>query len=234
MNSNTTSGTAPMLNDQTLCALLVREEAMSAVQVANAFDVDLVDARDALNALVGVGDMVSASALSPKGAPTLMYSLSERFKRSDDFRKAADIRGVPVPAPAEKGAALGRTERAVAFIVARGRATNDELRAELGLRPNEYPSTWLSMPFQQGHVVRDGRVWLPGTGVPPKTIAHRQACATPKTPATPSDTPAAFRCALWSDGMVELQRGGVRVAELKPEEAQAIANLVRDLVGRVA
>jgi hypothetical protein len=223
-----------MLNDQTLCALLVREEAMSAVQVANAFDVDLVDARDALNALVGVGDMVSASALSPKGAPTLMYSLSERFKRSDDFRKAADVRGVPAPAPAEKGAALGRTERAVAFIVARGRATNDELRAELGLRPNEYPSTWLSMPFQQGHVVRDGRVWLPGAGVPPKTIARRQACATTKPPAMPADAPLAFRCAVWSDGVIELQRGGVRVAELLPEEARAIAGLVRDLAGRAA
>jgi hypothetical protein len=229
-----------MLNDQTLCALLVREEAMSAVQVANAFDVDQVDARDALNALVGVGDMVSASAVSPKGAPTLLYSLSDRFKKSKDYRKAADVRGVPAlapasssgQAPAEKGAPPGRAERAVAFILARGRATNDELRAELGLRPNEYPSTWLSMPFQQGHVVRDGRIRLPGAGVPPKTIARRQASVNAASAA--SDAALAFRCAVWSDGMIELQRGGVRLAELRPDEARAVADLVRDIAGRGA
>jgi hypothetical protein len=268
MNSNTTSGTSPMLNDQTLCALLVREEAMSAVQVANAFDVDLVDARDALNALVAVGDMVSASAISPKGAPTIMYSLSNSFKKSKDYHVSVTVLdALPVPcaapepvvAPPAKGVAAnrvagGRTERAVAFILERGRATDAELRAELGLKPSEYPSTCLSMPAMQGRVVREGRDWLPGTGIPPKSITRQPAFggalalpnstpvaarpspafrAAAKASPAPSDAPAAFRCALWSDGVVELQRGGVRLAELRPDEAQAVADLVRDLVGRV-
>lgn len=269
MNTNTTSGTTPMLNDQTLCALLAREEAMSAVQVANAFDVDLVDAREALTALVAVGDMVSASAISPKGAPTIMYSLSKSFKKSPDYRASAmALDALPVPSTAPepvsaapaKGAAAnrvagGRTERAVAFILARGRATDAELRVELGLKESEYPSTCLSMPAMQGRVVREGRDWLPGTGVPPKSITRQPAFggalalpnstpvaarpspasrAAPKVQTVRSDAPGAFRCALWSDGVVELQRGGVRLAELKPEEAQAVANLVLELAGRGA
>lgn len=52
----------------------------------------------------------------------------------------------------------------------------------------------------------------PAAAAPPAAIAAEPAAPLP-----------AFRCGLWSDGMLELQRNGVQVAQLSREEGEAVA-----------
>lgn len=146
----------------------------------------------------------------------------------------------------------GRQALAIAYIKEHGRATDAQLRVVMGLKKTEYPSAYLSRPAQLGQVAKVGHEWQVGDGKPVRSIAKLPpfggslglpgATPFPRAPAAaapeqanaaaptqalvvaelPVSPAAAFRCGLWSDGVIELQRNGVTVAAVQKGEAETL------------
>lgn len=127
---------------------------------------------------------------------------------------------------------MSYADRAIALIrAAGGRANNEELRKNLGLGPGAAPSSYLRAAVLSERLARDGRDWVLGVraDAPARYSPGKTA---PRAIPVPAAAPAAaaFRCARWSDGVLELQRGGETIATLVPAEQDAVVAL---LVGTV-
>ena len=161
---------------------------------------------------------------------------------------------VPVPAVAVAPAtppapAVGtRVDRAIAFIRQKGSATNAELRAAMGLLATQSPSQFLKPAIENGRIVYVDFVWSLGDGkpsvVPVDTPAAAPAGPAPAAaPAAPAPAPAAaqpvvkpvpttpaaapvFRCGLWSDGVLELQRDGITIHRLSHQDGEQMASVI--------
>lgn len=95
-------------------------------------------------------------------------------------------------------------------------ATDDELREVIGLRKDQHPSTFLSTQRRRGEIHKDIDVWRLGAR---KTIAIQ---STPPVPVIDQD--AEFRCALWSDGELQLARGAQIAMRLSAAEVAQLRN----------
>jgi hypothetical protein len=138
-------------------------------------------------------------------------------------------------APAD---AASRIERAIA-CVQYGSVSNDQMRVAIGLRVNQFPVNFLRRALEDGRLARDGGNWVLG---PALTDKGKPAQVDPRKPkagvvlpaSSPAPTssialatvPAGFRCAVWSDGILELQRGGVTFACLTPDERAELKGLL--------
>lgn len=138
-----------------------------------------------------------------------------------------------------------KVDRAIACITRLGAATDDQLRDAMGLPAKTYVGAYLTSAVKAGKVVRDGDRWKLGTGkteAAPKVLDSVEQVgnivvetkgaspipqavvdaigAGPAPVAAPGATPAVpnLRCALWSDGTLELQRNGEEVARLTETE----------------
>lgn len=257
------------MNDLKIMEYIAATPDARAVQVADKFDVELVDASNALRALVEVGDLVRTQGIAPNGNPAQVYNLSTAFKKTSDGKailqriQAASPPTAVQPSQEEKsnGAAplptalveqlsksgqiehgrhssVSRLERALNFIKANGKVTNDQLRTLLVMKSFEYPSTVLRPAINDGRVARDGEDWIVGTGEPPaklrqsgkrKTVSGQTAHAAPQSaapvvaPRTKLTEETGLRCAIWSDGVIELQRGNTTICTLHKDEALFIA-----------
>lgn len=250
------------MNDLKIMEYIAATPDARAVQVADKFDVELVDASNALRALVEVGDLVRTQGTAPNGQSVQVYNLSPEFKKTTDGkailqRLAATAATTTQPGAEDKStgaaplpAALvdqmskagqaahgrrgagSRLERAVDFITANGKATNDQLRALLDMKSFEYPSTVLRSAINDGRVARDGEDWVKGTGQPPEKQRPpyaRKPAAPPSLARPPAAAPVqpvqdtGLRCGIWSDGMIELQRGAKTICILNKDEAQFLA-----------
>lgn len=242
------------MNDLKIMEYIAATPDARAVQVADKFDVELVDASNALRALVEVGDLLRTQGTAPNGQPAQVYNLSPEFKKTADGKAIlqrlaalpaasaapAQLPGADQPskaAPAAQGrrSAGSRLERAVDFIVANSKATNDQLRVLLDMKSFEYPSTVLRAAINDGRVARDGEDWVKGTGQPPEKhrppYARNTAAPSSRTlpPAVTHAEPlppvqdTGLRCAVWSDGLIELQRDAKTICILKRDEAQFLA-----------
>lgn len=78
-------------------------------------------------------------------------------------------------------------------------ATDDDFRALMGLRKDQAPSSFLATQRKRAEIHKDGGLWRLG---PRKSV---DAVAAPAVP--PIEVDAEFRCALWSDGELQLARG---------------------------
>lgn len=272
------------MNDQQILTLIAKKPGIVAIQIADALDVELSEASAALKELVEIGHVQRSTGTAPNGLAAQVYHLTEEFKRTNEYRAvmaaieaeapraAAPVAApAPVPAPAASAAiaavapvstpTVGRAERAIAFIRTHGPVTDAQLRAELGMKLEEYPSTVLSHAVKAGRVARVGSEWLPGAGAPPAPVKKQPAFggslglpgSSPRAPvavprfadfavaAAPTASPAPivdqapaaeppkFRCGLWSDGVLELQRDGIQVAALTQHEGEALAGFMARL-----
>jgi hypothetical protein len=94
-------------------------------------------------------------------------------------------------------------------------ATDDELREVIGLRKDQHPSTFLSTQRRRGEIHKDIDVWRLGAR---KTIAQ------PAVHVPTIDQDAEFRCALWSDGELQLARGEQIALRLTATEVAQLCN----------
>lgn len=204
-------------------------------------------------------DLVAAAAAAakPTQAPAAPATAEERgvelMQVMVPSMAAATLAPTPTPtesptaAPATEPPCAGRSERAIAHIVGNGSATDQALREVMGIRPEEYPSSYLSHAVRAGRVMKKGSLWVPGNGAPvepdrappfgsrlnlpgstPKPTAAPARKAAPQAPEPAAVQPIAptFRCGLWSDGVLELQRNGVTVATLEPTESKVMLNFI--------
>lgn len=147
----------------------------------------------------------------------------------------------PVPAPFTPPAG-SKVSRAIAYLRERGQASDGELRTAMDLPNKAAPGAYLASALKSGKVCRDGLLWKLGSGkvasqepkVAPAAevdnvvvvgnvvLATRDAKAVPASVVSAvvdaQQNQSAYRCALWSDGTLELQCGGEQIAKLTEEE----------------
>lgn len=233
------------MNDQKIYELMAKTSDIRAVQIADALDQELTDVSDALKALVDEGDVVRHAGTAPNGQPAQIYNLSHTFMKTAEYRAikakldavqtamapAANRAAVAESVPAANAVVpkVSRVDDAIAFIQLMGKVTTAELKQHMGLGSGASPASWLNTAIQDGRLVRSGNHWTIGAGRPvakeapqkPPAAAEMEttpAAASPATAGTPQ-TPA-FRCGLWSDNVLELQRDGVTLTKLTRAEGE--------------
>lgn len=231
------------MNDQKIYELMAKTSDIRAVQIADALDQELTDVSAALKALVDEGDVVRHAGTAPNGQPAQIYNLSHTFMKTAEYKAIkAKLDAAPSPAatstanvaksvPAVCAAApkISRIDGAIAFIRLMGKVTTADLKQHMGLGSGASPASWLNTAIQDGRLVRSGNHWTIGVGRPvanktpqkPPAAAALEttpAAVSPATAGTPQ-TPA-FRCGLWSDNVLELQRDGVTLTTLTRVEGE--------------
>jgi hypothetical protein len=157
----------------------------------------------------------------------------------------------PTPAPAAASAAPAtnnvpapagtKVDRAIACLTRHGTLATGQLRIDIGLRPGDHPAAYLRTALRTGLIKRDGDYWSLGPvqpSAPPAspaakkdalasgaTLDQRSADPAPAVVVAPTaaPVPAGYRCALWSDDILEVQRDGVTVAELEKAAGESLA-----------
>jgi hypothetical protein len=144
----------------------------------------------------------------------------------------------PTEAPTAEPEFETKGDRVVEFIQrqANRRATNSQLREVLGLGAGQFPAAYLNDCIKSGRLARHGDNWILGPGasaedrgevplaggkaieIPVFANQKSDIDPAPSQAAPPAEKSACFRIGDWSDGTVELQRDGVRVASLTKEE----------------
>lgn len=222
------------MNDQQIYLLIAKIPKIRAVQVADALDAPLEDATGALDALIAVGDLVASSGFSPNGMACTLYDFSDEFRRSKEHRALLSM--LPAAENDMAGlAGLSQVNRAIEFVRRNGVATTEQLHNAMGLADGQYVSRYLGAAVRTGKLSKDGRDYMLGHGAPraakPARAPKPKMHVVPPVPAAdefievPEPQPMApdLRCAVWSDGVVELQRGGVPVVAMSEAEADFIA-----------
>lgn len=130
----------------------------------------------------------------------------------------------PPASPVRRIARGQRVQMAVSFLRAHpdNRATEDEMRQALGLHPMDPPFSWLASGVHDGRLAFCGRFWTLGPRSQPKIDSANVADKLLARAA------AALRCGRFSDGTVEIQRGGKVIAVLTKDEADILAEFLRE------
>lgn len=235
------------MNDQKIYELMAKTSDIRAVQIADALDQELTDVSAALKALVDEGDVVRHAGTAPNGQPAQIYNLSHTFMKTAEY-KAIKAKLDAAPSPAATSTAnvaesvpavcaavpkVSRIDGAIAFIRLMGKVTTAELKQHMGLGSGASPASWLNTAIQDGRLVRSGNHWTIGKGKPVDSATAQKspapaaqeitvAAVIPATASTPIST--AFRCGLWSDNILELQRDGVTLITLTRTEGEHMAS----------
>lgn len=270
------------MNDQQICIELAKRPRSRASDLANLFNVELTIVSSALRSLVDVGDLVKSKEFDDNGRQSQVYELSAEFRKSREGKAllaaidwqqpvqgVADIAPPPSPAAAEPEAApapvaptdqprVSKVQMAIDYLTIHHAATNDQLRAAMGLPEKAAPGAYLASALNSGRVMREGDQWKLGAGRVAPTVydsvekvgniivATRDATPVPArvvaaiavAPAlaqvpgklTAAKTPPVLRCALWSDGTLELQRNGELVARLAEDEIHFVMTYMKQRI----
>lgn len=213
--------------------LIRRQPGVRSVEIADELDMDVEQVHRLLVDEIGAGTIVVKQLTAPGGKALNSYHFSPQAQSATApvalaalAIGTASATPVTVSASAEKQAPETawerraspkmRTELAIDYLRTCGAAgaRSQELAAAMGLRADQSPSNFLRTARERGQVIAaDGR-WR----IVESAVAHSPA----KAPAIPEPGAAAFRCAIWSDGFVELQRGGQRIAVLTSDECRQL------------
>lgn len=197
------------MNDQKIYELIARTPQIRAVQIADALDQELSDVSEALRALVAEGDVVRTSATAPNGQPAQIYTLSDQFKKTNEYKSimakmvsaspqpaapsptlpAAAVDPVPVFAVMAELVPVGMTRiaSAVEFVANNyGRVTGVQMMKHMGLRTGQAPVSYLSGAIKDGRLARDGSDWILGDALAPTANKPPVAPAVPVIAVTPS------------------------------------------------
>ncbi len=179
------------MDDRKIFECVAKIPGIRAVQIQDMLDMELAEVSESLKSLVDAGDLVRRSGFAPNGVAAQCYDFSDYFKTTNEYKAvmasmvpqaATGQAGAAADQPAKVGEVPSRAERAVAFILKTGGATDDELRAELVLKSTEYPSGILGHAMKTGKVTRKGNRWIPGDGrpvlQPPPKSFNRQPVST--------------------------------------------------------
>lgn len=165
------------MNHEPILEALAAKPGMRSVDLADKLDRDTVEVEGALLALMKIGHVASSESTAANGMLTLVYNLTDAFLASDEaasLRAKALVAGFRVPG----WETMTKIDRAIAFVRARGTATNAELHIVLGLAPDEYASASLSAATRTNRLIRDGKNWKLGAG------PGAQEAPAPSSPAT--------------------------------------------------
>lgn len=221
--------------------LVAKTPKISASELANALKAELKDVSSALRLLVDVGDLAKSTRFGEQGRQCQVYELTDEFRRSRAGKDLLvgignEVVDAPAPAapaapatanaaPAAPAATGSKVDRAIACIAKLDFATDDQVRAAMGLTPRDSPSSYLASARKSGRVVRDGDRWRLGTGQPqrpapqpeakPNDVAAvtelRKPEPAPAAAAPPTPREREYSCAVWLSGNIEIRKAGGRV-----------------------
>lgn len=234
------------MNNEAILEQIALNPNCRAVQLADWLDIDLEDVQASLAALQAVGDVSATPGTSPAGSPCQLYDLTAKFHASDKGVHLATKVGAARFRQSRPG--LSKVALAIEYVRERGVATSAELHALLALKPTEVASSYLNGALSDGRLVKDGKNWTAGAIKPLASTAKPAAEEPVKVPVfvprpvplvSAQQPPAAklapgidpsipganptYRCALWSDGILEVQKDGETVAELPKAAGESLA-----------
>jgi hypothetical protein len=165
------------------------------------------------------------------------FEVCGQAKILTDAERAATLRNAP---GVDIDKTMTKIDRAIAFIAAHDGATDGQLHGVMGLPHGRTVSSSLRTAITDGRLARDGARWIVGPGndgikpaakaalaAKPAPVALIMAGPVPYIGAMPAPDP--FRCALWSDGSIELQRSGQTLALLTTIEQTTLLQLMRQV-----
>lgn len=252
------------MDDRKIFECVAKIPWIRAVQISDMLDIELADVSESLKSLVDAGELQRKPGFAPNGVAAQLYDFTDYFKTTNEYKAvmaamAPQAATVAAPAPSQAEVVIPKlsdatptvsktpVHRAIEHLKACGSASDADLRAVMGLRAGQYPSSYLGTAVKHGLVNKDGKDWKPGPGKPvqpPKPFSVGKGTPLPKPAAVapaPSATPKpeadpvvaapplvpAFRCGLWSDGVIELQRGGRTVIEMTLAESETLADFLK-------
>jgi hypothetical protein len=301
------------MNDQKILELIAKHGRVRAVQLADWLDKDLSDVSEALRGLVDIGDVTREKGMAPNGQEAMFYELSADFKRTQAYKltvaKLLEAQAEPAPAPpapevpAQPPAeAKTKVDRAVAFVLQHGKATDAELRTVMEIPRASPPAAYLTTAMRIGRLHKVDGVWRPGkpldatkfnqqplsrtkggpvaqfgtnapieypegaekpaaaqvaspfdavlkspepvkpAPVPPVAVSLAPLDVpvfVPTAPTAAAPAPAeesaapVYRAALWSDGIIELQRDGATVLTCTRGEGEFLSAFLARTLGEV-
>jgi hypothetical protein len=265
------------MNDQQIIDFVRTTGKARIVQVSDKFDVPPQEAADRLRELARDGKLKESSGFAPNGLKCPVFDVPEAAPSMTasgfpipstrvhaappaEVQEVTPVAAEPPPEVFSDAPKLTKAEQVIAFIREHGEATSSDLHRLLGLKPEEYASSYLNAPLKDGRLVRDGKIWKLGDGTPmaptPKAKSLREQSISPAkadgpvaqfsgtdahakieisaipAPKQPEPAPVAssvspaFRVGLWSDGVIELQRGGQTVATMSQGESEQLLSFI--------
>lgn len=190
-------------------------------QIVDKLDMEFEDVQASLAALEAVGDIVSREETGPNGLQGKAYSVSEKFKQTDAYKRMT----LKASSVINMTPGMNRVERAIAFVREHGTATSSELHALMGLADDEYASNALASAVRTKRLIKDGKNWTlgpgPGGGVELPASTNTRSPAQARTPAR-TVTPAAFPMPKFLSKATQPDED-VALAPGKPDQASTIA-----------
>ncbi len=153
------------LQDQIL-NLIRRKPGIRTMQICDTLDIEIDACEAALAPMLG-RDITKEVAMGPSNRKVTIF-----------FPLAGGAPAAPMAKPAAiEEKPMTNIEKTIAFIQAQpaGLATSAEIHALLGLKPTDYPSTYLKTALNDGRLVKDGKFWRLGAGDGRARTHHRTA-----------------------------------------------------------
>jgi hypothetical protein len=239
------------VNDQQIYAVMAKTQDIRAAQIAEMLGRPLPAVSESLRSLVDIGDVVKTKGTDPQGAQAMIYNLSDEFKKSKAYESVAAI-DAPKPAVVAPAAPApvavptfvpagqptrSRAELGTAYVAEHGSVTQEALRTAMGLKRGEYPASYLTAAVRDGKLHKDGDKWKAGWAPSAdgqhstRSVKADGAVTVPApVPAAPRAVASVFRCGLWSDGVLELERDGSTVAVLKQAEGEHLISFINRML----
>ncbi len=148
-----------MTNEQIL-ELIGTKPGIRTVEISDRLDCDIEQLQDMLMDLFRSGLIVARDIIGPNKRPAKAYWLK------GVAQVAASTTPAEIEITDETGPAKSKVELAIRFVAANGNATSADLHKLLKLKPTDYASSYLNSALKDGRLVKEGKIWTLGTGVP--------------------------------------------------------------------
>ena len=201
--------------------LIQKRPLIRTVEIADIVDCEPDRVEAALSGHIARGEVIVTPVIAPNGRTVNGY----------EFKAPAAQVAIPRLIEATEPPAASKVDAAIRYIKANGTATGPDLRRIMGLTDKQAPAAFLAGALRDGRLRKVGANFGLGAGVTtPESLSARVPAATsapsqrrryarhPKPASAPPPAEAPFRCAIWSDGVMELRRGAETFATLTAAE----------------
>lgn len=217
------------------------------VEIADMIDCEPDMIEPALRIHIASGVITVIPVTAPNGRPANGF-VYNGMKATPATVVPPSVADIPKLGDQPLHSAMSKVELAIRHLRATGSATSMQLREVMGLSKTQSPVSFLGPAVKDGRVRKNGVNYYPGHPATVGISASDSQAAKPERKArapvapcphravdpTPSPVTPAFRCGIWSDGAMELQRNGVTIASLTLAEHAIVAQFSVAALAKIA
>jgi hypothetical protein len=138
------------------------------IELCDRLELDLEEVEDNVHELLSQHAIRTHMMKGANGVPCVGLTLPNAQLPTIFERKLEEIAAAPA---VKSDKPISKVDKAIAFMQANGgTATSAELSTIMELRPDQYPSAWLSEACRNGRINKDGTNWALGAGKKIKEI----------------------------------------------------------------